>query len=125
MLPYKMAKSKSTKIKMIKLMHHVHEAHNDEVCKIVGDHCDGSFADLYPAEQLRFVTYSFNNHRILLQAFSYFLIHYKGMLKLIDFRDWRFITDTELTVIVNSLEKRWKMLTCNHDKLVLKLSLRH
>ena len=125
MLPYKMAKSESTKIKMIKLMYYVYEAHNDEVSKTVGDHCDGSFADLYP-KHLRFVTYSFNNHKVLLQVFSYFLIHYKGMLKLIDLRKWEFIIDTELTIIVNSLEKRWKLLNninATSDELVFKLPL--
>ena len=124
MLPYKLAKSESTKIKMIKMMYYVYEAHNDEVCKIVGDHCDGSFADLYP-KHLRFVTYSFNNHKVLLQVFSYFLIHYKGMLKLIDLRKWPFITDTELTIIVNSLEKRWRLLNnVTSDELIFKLPLK-
>ena len=123
MLPYKPVKSELTKIKMIKLMYHLHEAHNDEACKIVGDHCDGSFTDLYP-KFLRFVTYSFDNHKSLLEAFSYFLIHYKGTLKLIDVSDWWLITDAELTVIVNSLEKRWKLLNNGtSDKLIFKLSL--
>ena len=124
MLPYKLATSESTKVRMIKLMYCVYEAHNDEVCKIVGDHCDGSFANLYPKD-LVFVTYSYNNHKVLLQVFSYFLIHYKGSLKLIDLRNWQFITDTELTIIVNSLEKRWRLLgNATFDKLIFKVSLK-
>ena len=122
MLPYKLMKSELTKVKMIKLMYHLHEAHNDEACKIVGDYCDGSFTNLYP-EYLRFTTYSFNNHRALLGAFSYFLIHYKGMLKRIDVSDWQFITDAELTIIANSLEKRKLLNNVTSDKLILKLSL--
>ena len=86
-------------------MYLLHEAHNDEACKIVGDHCDGSFTGLYP-EHLHLVTYSYDKHKTFLEAFSYFLIHYKGALKLIDVSDWQFITNAELTVIVNVLEKR-------------------
>ena len=124
MLPYKLATSESTKRRIIRLLYHVHEARNDEVCKIIGDHYDGSFADLYP-EHLRFVTYAFSNHKTLLQVFSHFLIHYKGALRLMDLRDWQFITDTELTIIVSSLEKRWKMLNnATSDNLILKLSLK-
>ena len=121
MLPYKLVKSKLTKLKMIKLMFLLHEAHNDEACKIVGDHCDGNFTDLYP-EHSRFVSYSFDKHKTLLEAFSYFLIHYKGMLKRIDVSDWQFITDVELTVIVNALEKR-RLLNMTSDKLILKVSV--
>ena len=120
MLPYKWLRSKLSKSKMIKLMYNVYEAHNDEVCRIAGDHCDGSFVDFYP-EDLRFVTYSFNNHRILLQAFSYLLIHYKGILKVIDIKSWP-ITDREFTIMVNSLEKRLSLLTS--DELIFKVSLR-
>ena len=123
MLPYKLATSESTKSRIVRLLYYVHEAHNNEVCKIVGDHCDGSFADLYP-KYLQFVTYSFSNHKALLQVFGYFLIHYKGALRLIGLRDWRYITDTELTTIVNQLEKRWKLLNnVISDKLILKVSL--
>ena len=122
--PYKLIKSQFTNVKMIQLMHQVYEAHNDEVCRIVGDHCDGSFVDLYP-EHLRFVTYTFNNHATLLQVLCYFIIHYKGVLKLIDISTWP-ITDRELTIIVNALETR--MSQQNNvipDKLTFKVVLKH
>jgi len=124
MLPYKMVKSDLTKVKMIKLMYHIYEAHNDEVCKVVGDHCDGSFADLYP-EHLRFFTYSFDNHKVLLQAFSYFLTHYKGILRLVDITTWS-ITDRELMILVSSLEKRLSLQNdAISDKLILKIPMEH
>ena len=123
MLPYKLVKSDYNN-RMIQLMHHVYEAHNDEVCKIVGDHCDGSFVGLYP-NRLRFVTYSFNNHVALLQVFCYFLIHYKGMLKLIDISTWP-ITDRELAIIINALETRMSQqnnITC--EKLTFKILMKY
>ena len=124
MLPYELIKSGLTNNKMIKLMYHVYEAHNDEVCRIVGDHCDGSFVDLYP-EHLRFVTYTFNNHVTLLQVLCYFIIHYKGMLKLIDISTWP-ITDRELTIIVNALETRMSQQNnVTLDKLTFKVLMKH
>ena len=124
MLPYKLLKSELTNIKMIKLMHHVYEAHDDEVCRIVGDHCDGSFVDLYP-KHLRFVTYSFDNHITLLQVFCYLLIHYKGMLKLIDISTWP-ITDRELTTIINALETRMSLQNnFISEKLSFKVFMKH
>ena len=124
MLPCRLVKSESTNLKMIKLMHKVYEAHDDEVCRIVGDHCDGSFVALYP-EQLRFVTYSFNNHVELLQALCYLLIHYKGMLKHFDISTWP-ITDRELTIIVNALQTRkLQQNSVTSDKLTFKVFMEH
>ena len=124
MLPYRLVKSDLTKFKMIQLMHHVYEAHNDEVCRIVGDHCDGCFVDLYP-EHLRFVTYSFNNHVMLLHKICYLLIHYKGMLKLIDISTWP-ITDRELTIITNALETRMSQHNnVTSDKLTFKVFMKN
>ena len=124
MLPYKLVKSELTKFQTIQLMYHVYEAHNDEVCRIVGDHCDGSFVDLYP-EHLRFVTYSFNNHITLLQVLCYFIIYYKGVLKLIDISTWP-ITDRELTIIVNALETRMSQQNnVTPDKLTFKVFVKN
>ena len=125
MLPHKLVNIRSDKTnkKMIKLMYHVYEAHDDEVCKIVGDYCYGSFANFYP-KHLQFFTYSFDNHRILLHAFSYLLVNYNGILKLLDLTTWP-ITDREFTIIVNSLEKRLTLQNnVTSDKLIIKVSMK-
>ena len=124
MLPYKQVKSRNTKAKIIKLLYHLYEAHNEEACQIVGDHYDGTFVNFYP-DYLHFATYSYGNHQILLQAFRYFLIHYKGMLKFINVTTWP-ITDREVTVIINSLKERLKLqkdAISTTENLVLKVSL--
>ena len=124
MLPYNLLRSSLAGYKMRKLLYYAYEAHNDEVCRVIGDHCDGSIYDLYP-EHLKFSTYSFDNHKTLLQALTYFIIHYKGVLKLIDIRTWH-ITDREVKIVVDSLQKRLSLQNADvNDKLTFKVFMQH
>ena len=72
MLPSKWVKSKYRKRRIIELLHCVYEAHNDEVCNVVGNHLDGNIdLSLCSLDQIRCT------------ALGYLLKQYRGAVKVV------------------------------------------
>ena len=77
--------------KTIELIHHVHEAQNDDVCQLVGSHLDG-----------KFFLFGYELDMIDCTAVGYLLEQYRGEVKLINCRDCD-IDDDCFRILVNSL----------------------
>ena len=91
MLPSKCVESKYRKRKTIELIHCVHEAHNDELCNVVGNHLDGSI-DLSACKL----------DQISCSALGYLLEQYRGTLKLVNLAGCD-IDDDGCRILLNSL----------------------
>ena len=91
MLPSKCVESDYRRRKTIELIHCVHEAHNDELCNVVGNHLDGSI-DLLVCEL----------DQISCSALGYLLEQYRGTLKLVNLGGCH-IGDDGCRILLNSL----------------------
>ena len=91
MLPSQWVKSDYRKRKTIELIHCVHEAHNDELCNVVGNHLDGSI-------DLSFCRLD----QISCSALGYLLEQYRGTLKLVNLAVCH-IGDDGCRILLNSL----------------------
>ena len=102
MLLFKWVKSRY-KSRIIELLHCVYEAHNDEVCNVVGNHLDGNIdLSLYTVDQ------------ISCSALGYLLEQYRGALRVVDLT-WCYIGDEGCRILLNSLLSRHD----NSSKFVL------
>ena len=94
MLPSKWVKSDYRKRRIIELLHCVYEAHNDEVCNVVGNHLDGNIdLSLYRLDQ------------ISCSALGYLLKEYRGALKVVRLFACH-IGDECCRILLNSLLSR-------------------
>ena len=91
MLPLKWVESHYRKRRIIELLHCVYEAHNDEVCNVVGNHLDGNI-------DLSFCGLD----QISCNALGYLLEQYNGVLRIVDLR-WCYIGDDGCRILLNSL----------------------
>ena len=105
MLPSKLVKSRYRKRRIIELLHCVYEAHNDEVCNVVGNHLDGNI-DLSVRKL----------NQISCSALGYLLEQYRGALKVVDL-SYCGIDDEGCRILLNSLLSR-------HDNSKFELILR-
>ena len=98
-LPYKLVKSLLTAGRRIPhLMDCVYEAHNSELCQIVGEHLDGNIVHYHTAHVI-----------------DYFLTHYKGTMRRVNcLACW---DDDEFQLLVTSLQRRQSQ--HNDDNLIL------
>ena len=94
MLPSKWVKSRYRKRRIIELLHCVFEAHNDEVCNVVGNHLDGSI-DLSWCRL----------DQISCSALGYVLKEYRGALRGVDLY-FCHIDDDCCRILLNSLLSR-------------------
>ena len=94
MLPSKWVESRYRKRRIIELLHCVYEAHNDEVCNVVGNHLDGNI-DLSVCRL----------DQISCSALGYLLEQYRGALRVVDLWDCH-IDDEGCRILVNSLLSR-------------------
>ena len=101
-LPYKLVKANLTKVKIQYLMNCVYEAHNSELCQIVGDHLDGNIDVSFIAEHV----------------IDYFLTHYKGTMRQVHCRSF-LNDDDQFQLLVRSLQRRQSQ--HNNDNLILKI----
>ena len=93
MLPSKWVKSDYRK-RIVELLHCVYEAHNNEVCNVVGNHLDGNIdLSLCRLDQ------------ISCSALGYLLERYRGALKVVNLR-WCDIGDEGCRILLNSLLSR-------------------
>ena len=94
MLPFKWVKSRCRKRRIIELLHCVYEAHNDEVCNVVGNHLDGNIdLSLCRLDQ------------ISCSALGYLLEQYRGALKVVQLSSC-YIDDEGCRILLNSLSSR-------------------
>ena len=94
MLPSKWVKSRYRKRRIIELLHCVYEAHNDEVCNVVGNHLDGNIdLSLCRLDQ------------ISCSALGYLLEQYRGALKVVQL-GFCGIDDECCRILLNSLLSR-------------------
>jgi len=98
-LPYKLVESYLTKGRVQHFMSCMYEAHNNELCQIVGDHFDANIR--YGAAHV----------------IGYFLTYYKGIVKEVHSKHW---CDHQFQVLVQSLQRR--RLHNDNDSLVLNIS---
>ena len=94
MLPSKWVESRYRKRRIIELLHCVYEAHNDEVCNVVGNHLDGNV-------DLSVCTLD----QISCSALGYLLEQYRGALKVVQLQYCR-IDDECCRILLNSLLSR-------------------
>ena len=94
MLPSKWVKSDYRKRRIIELLHCVYEAHNDEVCNVVGNHLDDNI-DLSWGRL----------DQISCSALCYLLKEYRGALKVVQLNDCH-IGDEGCMILLNSLLSR-------------------
>ena len=94
MLSSKWVKSRYRKRRIIELLHCVYEAHNDEVCNVVGNHLDGNI-DLSGCRL----------DQISCSALGYLLEQYRGALKVIRLV-YCHIDDKCCRILLNSLLSR-------------------
>ena len=99
-LPYKLVKSRLTESRIPQLMNCVYEAHNSELCHIVGDHLDGNIDVKYVAAHV----------------IDYFLTHYKGTMRQVDFGHY---WNNKFQLLVTSLQRRQSQ--HNNDNLILNI----
>ena len=92
------------------LMYCVYEAHNDEVCQLVGDHLDG-IVDLTSENTLSI-------HDTIIHSTAYFVIQYKGKLLQIS-TDWM-RTAYEFEMLFEALQERMPQHNNSNDNLVLR-----
>ena len=95
MLPSKWVKSHYRKRRIIELLHCVYEAHNDEVCNVVGNHFDGSIDLSW-----------FRLDQISCSALGYLLKQYRGALKVVELNNC-YIDDECCRILLNSLLSRY------------------
>ena len=94
MLPSKWVKSEYRKRRITELLHCVYEAHNDEVCNVVGNHLDGD------------IDLSWRRlDQISCSALGYLLKEYRGALKVIQLDNCH-IGDEGCMILLNSLLSR-------------------
>ena len=91
MLPSKWVKLRYRKRRIIELLHCVYEAHNDEVCNVVGNHLDGNI-------DLSFCTLD----QISCSALGYLLEQYRGALRVVNL-SYCNIGDEGCRILLNSL----------------------
>ena len=91
MLPSKWVKSRYRKTRIIELLQCVYEAHNDEVCNVVGNHLDG-IIDLSWCRL----------DQISCSALGYLLEQCRGALRVIQF-SYCYIGDEGCRILLNSL----------------------
>ena len=94
MLPSKWVESDYRKRRIIELLHCVYEAHNDEVCNVVGNHLDGNI-------DLSVCTLD----QISCSALGYLLKVYRGALKVVRLV-YCHIDDECCSILLNSLLSR-------------------
>ena len=94
MLPSKWVESDYRKRRIIELLHCVYEAHNDEVCNVVGNHLDGNI-------DLSFCRLD----QISCSALGYLLKEYRGVLKVVQLSACQ-IGDEGCMILLNSLLSR-------------------
>ena len=99
-LPYKLVKSDLTVRRIQHLMDCVYEAHNSELCHIVGDHLDGNIDVKYVAAHV----------------IDYFLTHYKGTMRQVDFGQY---WNNKFQFLITSLQRRQSQ--HNNDNLILNI----
>ena len=100
-LPYKLVKSDLTVRRIQHLMDCMYEAHNSELCHIVGDHLDGNTDVKYVA----------------VHAIDYFLTHYKGTMRQVNFGSYW--NDDQFQLLITSLQRRQSQ--HNNDNLILNI----
>ena len=98
-LPYKLVKSDLTVRRIQHLMDCMYEAHNSELCQIVGDHLDG------------------NIEHDAAHVIHYFLTHYKETMKQVNCGSYW--NDDEFQLLVTSLQRRQSQ--HNNDNLILNI----
>ena len=109
MLPSKWVKSHYGKRRIIQLLHCVYEAHNDEVCNVVGNHLDGNI-DLSVCRL----------DQISCGALGYLLEQYRGALKVLDLSGCH-IGDEGCRILLNLLLSRqdnsskFELDVCNNE----------
>jgi len=103
-LPYKLVKSHLTESRIQHLMDCVYEAHNSELCQIVGDHLDGNIP--------------YHNET---QVIGHFLTQYTGkVLKIHNdraFDEW--LRDDQFQLLINSLQRRQSQSQHFNDNFIL------
>ena len=99
LLPYKLVKSYHTVRRINHLMYCMYEAHNSELCQIVGDYLDG------------ILRYSVTH------VIDYFLTRYSGAMKQIHGGHW---DNDNFQELVQSLQRRQPR--CSNDSLILNIS---
>ncbi|XP_065917658.1 protein NLRC3-like [Dysidea avara] len=100
-LPYKLVKSRLTERRIPHLMDCVYEAHNSELCHIVGDHLDGA------------------TEHDTAHVIDYFLTHYKGTMRQLHCGYSDDDDDDEFQLLVTSLQRRQSQ--HNNDNLILNI----
>ena len=105
MLPSKWVKSYYRRRRIIELLHCVYEAHNDEVCNVVGNHLDGNIDLSY-----------WRLDQISCSALGYLLEQYRGALRVVKLFGCH-IDDEGCRILLNSLLSRHD----NSSKLELNL----
>ena len=93
MLPSKWVESDYRKRRIIELLHCVYEAHNDEVCSVVGNHLDNIDLSFYRLDQ------------ICSTALGYLLEQYRGAVKVVEL-EYCHIGDEGCRILCNSLLSR-------------------
>ena len=113
----KLIDSDFTRMKTVDVMLSVYEAHNNEVCKVVGDYLEGN---------INFGEVHHSKHQVLMHALGYFVMEYTGMLRLISLSDLS-LSAEELLVLIESLKKRSQLLydQVTSDHLILKIPVQN
>ena len=107
MLPSKLVESDYRKRRIIELLHCVYEAHNDEVCNVVGNHLDGNIVlSLCRLDQ------------ISCSALGYLLKEYRGALKLVKLFACH-IGDECCRILLNSLLSHHDNFSSSKFELIL------
>ena len=108
MLPSKWVESHYRKRRIIELLHCVYEAHNDEVCNVVGNHLDGNI-DLSWCRL----------NQISCSALGYLLKEYRGALKVVQLNHCC-IGDEGCMILLNSFLSRDGSSYSSKFELILK-----
>ena len=106
-----------TRRKAVDVMLSVYEAHSNEVCKVVGDYLEGS---------IDFSGVNYSKQQVLIHALGYFVMEYTGTLRKVSLTQISmiqlFLPSAEaLTVLIESLKNRSKLLLCDPSNLILKI----
>ena len=100
-LPHKLVESYLTVRRIRHLLDCVYEAHNSELCQIVGDHLDGNIDVLFCKPHV----------------VDFILTHYKGTLRQLHGGYW---ADDQFQIVLQSLKRRQSR--CNNDNLTFNVS---
>ena len=106
-----------THVKTVDIMLSVYEAHNSEVCKVVGDYLEGN---------IDFSKVHHSKEQVLMHALGYFVMEYTGMLRLISLSGFNPSAE-ELTMLIESLKNRSQLL-CDQViscELILKIPVQN